>query len=86
MLGNRISNIKKWSEIDIANALTLKCLSPKAYRYIRKPWKMPLPATSTLNRYIENISYEPGILKKVLKLLEILSETLATKQKLCSVI
>ena len=36
MLRNRTSNIKKWSETDIENALTLKCISPKAYRYIKK--------------------------------------------------
>ena len=80
VLGSRTSNIKKWPETDIENALTLKCISPKAYRYIRKSWKIPLPAISTLNRHIENISCEPGILKNVLKLLKILSETLATKE------
>ena len=81
MLRNRTSNIKKWSETDIANALILKCISPKAYRYTRKLRKIPLPAIYTLNRHIENISCEPEILKNVLKLLKILSESLATKKK-----
>jgi len=35
--------VYKWSEEDIANAMTLRILSPKAYRYLRGEKKYPLP-------------------------------------------
>ena len=62
MLGIETSNTHKWSDRYIANALTLKCINPKAYRYIRDTWKTPLPAISTLNKHVCKINYEPGIL------------------------
>lgn len=39
-----------WSSEDIANAISLRCISPKAYRYLRNVVKMPLPGFSTLQR------------------------------------
>jgi len=38
--------VYKWSEEDIANAITLRSLSPKAYRYLRGEKKYPLPGKS----------------------------------------
>lgn len=35
--------IYKWSETDIASAITLRSLSPKAYRYLRVKLQYPLP-------------------------------------------
>jgi len=35
--------VYKWTENDIANAITLRSLSPKAYRYLREEKKYPLP-------------------------------------------
>ena len=84
MLGIKTSNTNKWSDRDIANALTLKCISPKAYRYIRDTWKIPLPAISTLNKHVCKINCEPGILNSVLRLMKVASVNLKLNEKLCS--
>jgi len=38
-----IKKVYKWTENDIANAITLRSLSPKAYKYPREEKKYPLP-------------------------------------------
>lgn len=35
--------VYKWTEDDIASAITLRSLSPKTYRYLRNEKKYPLP-------------------------------------------
>ncbi|XP_018406410.1 PREDICTED: uncharacterized protein LOC108782600 [Cyphomyrmex costatus] len=40
-----------WSSEDIANAISLRSVSPKAYRYLRNVLRIPLPGLSTLRRY-----------------------------------
>ncbi|XP_071652398.1 uncharacterized protein [Temnothorax longispinosus] len=40
----------KWSSEDIARAISLRCVSPKAYRYMKNVLQMPLPGLSTLRR------------------------------------
>ncbi|XP_039301814.1 uncharacterized protein LOC113005547 [Solenopsis invicta] len=40
----------KWSSQDIAHAISLKCVSPKAYRYLKDVLQIPLPGLSTLRR------------------------------------
>ncbi|XP_024870980.1 uncharacterized protein LOC112454039 isoform X2 [Temnothorax curvispinosus] len=45
----------KWSSEDIARAISLRCVSPKAYRYMKNVLQMPLPGLSTLRRQIERI-------------------------------
>lgn len=35
--------VYKWTEDDIASAITLRSLSPKAYKYLRNDKKYPLP-------------------------------------------
>ena len=83
MMSNR-DRVAKWGEEDIANAITLKCISPKAYRLIQNVWKLPLPAPSTLDRWVSNIKCEHGILHSVLRLMQIRSATLNDAEKLCS--
>ena len=51
------NNVRMWSEKDIANALTLKCLSAKAYRYIHKTWKIPLPNLSFSSNMLASTVY-----------------------------
>lgn len=59
----------KWSSEDIANALTLRSLSKKAYEYLRKR-NIPLPCRSTLQKWIRQFKCRPGILGEVLCLLK----------------
>uniref|UniRef100_A0A2S2P567 THAP9-like helix-turn-helix domain-containing protein n=1 Tax=Schizaphis graminum TaxID=13262 RepID=A0A2S2P567_SCHGA len=39
--------VYKWTEDDIASAITLRSLSPKTYRYLRNEKKYPLPGYKT---------------------------------------
>lgn len=39
--------VYKWTEDDIASAITLRSLSPKAYKYLRNEKKHPLPGYKT---------------------------------------
>ncbi|XP_018359929.1 PREDICTED: uncharacterized protein LOC108759130 [Trachymyrmex cornetzi] len=45
----------KWSSEDIANAISLRSVSPKAYRYLRNVLRIPLPNLSTLRRYVPSL-------------------------------
>lgn len=42
--------VYSWREEDIVKALTLRSLSPKAYRFILKKWQIPLPPSSPIGR------------------------------------
>jgi len=56
----------KWSSEDIARAIFLRCISPKAYRYMKNVLQMPLPGLSTLRRWASTANVKPGILSSVL--------------------
>ena len=60
----------KWSPDDISSAISLKCVSSKAYRYLRNVVKLPLPAVSTLRRWMSNLEFSPGILTNVLNIMK----------------
>ena len=75
--------VKHWCEDDISRALTLRYLSPKAYRYLRNTVQFPYPSISTLHRWISKINVEPGILTSVLKLLQHKATTMIEWDRLC---
>ncbi|XP_076066389.1 uncharacterized protein LOC143039913 isoform X1 [Oratosquilla oratoria] len=62
--------IRCWSDDDISKCIALRNLSPKAYRYLKEVWQLPLPSVTTLNRWASKFNTEPGILKAVFHLLE----------------
>ncbi|XP_018362129.1 PREDICTED: uncharacterized protein LOC108760582 [Trachymyrmex cornetzi] len=68
LLNPRLSKTK-WSNEDIANAISLKCASPKGYRYVKNVMKIPLPGMSTLRRWANRVRIEPGILSSVLNVM-----------------
>lgn len=59
----------RWSPTDIASAISLRSVSPKAYRYLRS-LQYPLPALSTLRKWASTIEIIPGILKSVISLMK----------------
>ena len=71
----------RWTSDDIANALTLRALSPKAYAYLRRK-KIPLPCRSTLQKWIRSFRCRPGILEEVLSLLKAKAATFDSMEKL----
>lgn len=60
----------KWSSEDIACAISLRSVSAKAYRYLRNKLKYPLPALSTLRRWVSKLVCSPGILNQVLLIMK----------------
>lgn len=43
LLLNKKKKVYKWTPEDISNAITLRSVSPKAYRYLRQKKNYPLP-------------------------------------------
>lgn len=58
----------RWSPEDIASAISLRSVSPKAYRYLRAN-NYPLPSLSTLRSWVTTFDVSPGILKNVISLM-----------------
>lgn len=72
-----------WTSEDIASAISLRSVSPKAYRYLRKNG-YPLPALCTLRRWALNLQLSPGILTDVVELMKQKSTTMKENERLCS--
>lgn len=71
-----------WSPNDIAAAISLRSVSPKAYRYLRSH-NYPLPALSTLRKWVSNFNVDEGIIHNVLKLMKQKSTELSELDRLC---
>ncbi|KAK9738047.1 THAP domain [Popillia japonica] len=71
-----------WSPKDIASAISLRSVSPKAYRYLKRTG-YPLPALSTLRRWASSFSVDTGVLYDVMKLLKTKANSLSKLKKLC---
>ena len=65
-----------------AIALTLKIISPNAYRYVRKLRMIPLPCKSTLLKFFKEFQTPPGFLHDVQKLITIKAAKLTPLQKI----
>lgn len=73
--------VKQWPGTDMMSSLTLHNLSTKTSRYLRESIK--LPDISTLNSWIADINVEPGILKSVIKMVNIKRSSLLQCGKSC---
>ena len=75
--------VTRWNEEDISTAITIRSLSTKAYHFLRTKM-IPLPSTTTINRFVSKIPVEPGILDSVLNMLKHHSETTTEAERLCT--
>ena len=83
MLLSPKDNIRiKWSSEDITSAISLRSLSPKAYRYLREIKKIPLPCETTLQNWCATFNILPGVLKDVLDIMKDKGHNLCTTEKL----
>ncbi|XP_024870088.1 uncharacterized protein LOC112453528 [Temnothorax curvispinosus] len=71
----------RWSQEDIAAAISFKSVSPKAYRYIRKLKQIPLPAPSTLRKWITDFNINEGILTDVLSIMKAKSSSMTPMER-----
>ncbi|XP_077259728.1 uncharacterized protein LOC143896053 [Temnothorax americanus] len=72
----------RWCAEDIAAAINLRSISPKAYRYLRTTMKIPLPSFSTLGKWAQKLNMEEGILKDVLLIMKQKAKTMKSFEKL----
>ena len=63
------------------SAITFRSISPKCYNYLRTKKGIPLPSKSTLNKRVQNLECEPGILHSVLTLMKAKADTLSTIER-----
>lgn len=82
LLETNVEKRIRWSPEDMTAAISLRSVSPKAYRYLRTN-NYPLPAMSTLRRWISKIDVNPGILKTVISLMEKKADYLEKNERLC---
>lgn len=71
-----------WTIKDIRSPVALRFVSSKAYVYLRKVQKIPLPCIATLKQWVANCTIKPGILNDVLHIMELQGQNLSTPQKL----
>lgn len=71
-----------WKPEDIAAAISLRSVSPKAYRYLRLN-NYPLPALSTLRNWVSTFNINQGILKNVITLMKKKSSDLCEFDRIC---
>ncbi|XP_077275517.1 uncharacterized protein LOC143904586 [Temnothorax americanus] len=76
MLLNPFQKYVNWSSEDIASAMSLRCVSPKAYRYLKNVMKIPLPSLQTLRRWATDINVEPGVLNAILDCMRFKSKSI----------
>lgn len=69
----------KWSKEDIAFAISLRSVSPKAYRYLRNKLNYPLPDLSTLRRWAISLNVDEGFLDDVLSVMKTATKSFASK-------
>lgn len=72
----------RWSPEDIMSAISLRSLSPKAYKYLRNVKKMPLPCITTWRNWVNQFNVFPGILHDVIKIMSNIGRNLPTTEKL----
>ncbi|XP_024883943.1 synaptonemal complex protein 1-like [Temnothorax curvispinosus] len=77
-------NLKKttWCSEDIASAISLRSISPKAYRFVRNSMKIPLPAMTTLRNWARKFDVMPDILNDVLAIMKNKAGSLTELEKL----
>jgi len=73
----------KWEVEDIAQALAMKSISPKAYQTLRLVWKLPLPCVRTLVNWAQRFKCRSGILSDVLQVLKAEGHNLDSFSKQC---
>lgn len=61
---------KSWNSDDVSKAVTLRCISKKAFNYVKDVLKHPLPSVSTIKRRLSHFTIKPGFIDMSLKVME----------------
>lgn len=81
LLMNPMQKLTRWSSEDNAAAISLRSVSPKAYRYLRKTKKIPLPALSTLRKWVASFNIDAGILNEVMLIMKYKGKNMTELEK-----
>ena len=86
-LGRKNMRGKKWSSETISKSLKIlfKCKN-SGYKYLRKIQKWPLPSRRTLNRRLQNMQFNAGVLKDVFEMLPKKIEFMSDYDKYCMLV
>lgn len=71
----------KWTGDELSQAFTLRYYSKRAYDYLRKVLKYPLPGISTLQRWASKIGMRKGLLSEVFRFMQLAGEPLSELEK-----
>ncbi|KAL4090254.1 hypothetical protein QTP88_025136 [Uroleucon formosanum] len=71
-----------WTPEDISSAITLRSVSPKAYRFLRTKKNFPLPGMSTLRAWASKLFLNSGLFTSVMSLMQAKGESLSKIDKL----
>lgn len=71
-----------WSREDIASAIALRSVSPKAYRYLRKK-NHPLPGLSTLRKHAAKVNIQEGVVDSIIESMKSKSKSMTEHERLC---
>jgi len=82
MLLNLSQKKTHWSSEDIAAAMSLRSVSPKAYVYLRKARNIPLSGMSTLRRWAAAFDLTEGILKNVVDIMKYKGQFMTETEKM----
>ncbi|KAL5243230.1 hypothetical protein ACI65C_010640 [Semiaphis heraclei] len=72
----------RWTSNDISSAMSIHCVSAKAYRFLRDKLKYPLPSISTLRRWATTLKLDVGILYNVLEIMKIKRSSMSTNDSI----
>lgn len=72
----------RWSAEDIYSAIALRCMSARAYRYLREVKQIPLPCVQTLRNWTAAFTTKPGILHDVVDIMQSKGENMSVVEKL----
>ena len=67
---------RKWSNEDLTLALTLKHLSPRAYRYLRAKKILPLPSAASIQQHFKSFQIQEGYFGSVDCLLRLMAKVM----------
>ncbi|XP_036148853.1 uncharacterized protein LOC105834939 isoform X2 [Monomorium pharaonis] len=81
LMNNKRKRVK-WGLEDISAAITLRSISPKAYRFLREN-HYPLPGLSTLRNWASRMELKNGILSEIIFLMKKKAPLLQLHERLC---
>jgi hypothetical protein len=79
-----LTNHKKqvrWTREEISSAFSLRYLSLRSYKHLRKNMNFPLPSTATLQRYASKINLREGVLNDVINMMSLAGHDMTDRER-----